>query len=101
MNKSLTIENINTAELIGVALKRMRKQRGIGQEELSKNIGIRQATISDIENGKGGNIDSMLKIIQFLQVNLVMSSDSSVLNRDGKPSSKLDFLLSSAMKNNE
>ena len=61
MKKELTIENINTGNLLGVALKRLRKQRELSQEELARGIGIRQATVSDIENGRGGSLETFLK----------------------------------------
>jgi len=75
MKKILTIENINTSSMLGVALKRLRKQAGISQNELAQSIGIRQATISDLENGRG-TLESFFKVIQALKINVVFSNKS-------------------------
>jgi HTH-type transcriptional regulator/antitoxin HipB len=41
-----TLRNINE---VGLALERLRKQKGLSQTELAKKIGVRQGTISDLE----------------------------------------------------
>lgn len=69
MDKKLKIDYIKTPTQLGVAIKRLRKSKGLSQSELSKMMNMRQPTISDIENGKG-TIDSLFKIIQALGVNL-------------------------------
>lgn len=35
-----------------LAIKRLRTERGLTQQALADLVGVRQATISDIENGK-------------------------------------------------
>ena len=72
-NKQIIIENINTPKKLGVALKRLRKQKGLTQNELAEIVSIRQATVSDAENGKC-NLDTFIKIIQALKVNMVLSN---------------------------
>ena len=93
MEKELTIPNIKTAASLGVALKRLRKQQDLGQEELAQMVGIRQATISDIENGRG-TLDSFLKIIQVLKINLTLSNRSTVemSSKKSKAGQVLDLL---------
>lgn len=70
---SLKIDNINTAEKAGLALKRLRKMKNLSQADLAKIMNMRQPTISDVESGKG-TLDSFFKIVQALKVNLELSN---------------------------
>lgn len=90
MAKILTIEHINTATKLGVALKRLRKQAGLTQEELAKMVNMRQATVSDLENGRG-TIDSLFKLIQILRLNLVLSNQANL--QTSRPKSKASEVL--------
>lgn len=81
MNKDIQIENINTPEMLGVALKRLRKNSGMSQDQLANTINIRQATISDLENGRG-TLESLFKVIQALKLNLSLSNLNSTKERD-------------------
>lgn len=93
MEKRIVIENINTPQKLGVALKRLRKNKKLTQAELAKKMNMRQPTISDVENGKG-TLESLFKIIQALQVNLVLGNQNKI--EGGKEATKktsmLDFL---------
>ncbi len=93
MKKELTIENINTSEKLGVAIKRLRKDRKMSQSELANMMGMRQSTISDIENG-GGTLDSFFKIVQALKVNVALANTNSIAKNNNKTRSQemLDFL---------
>ncbi len=84
MKKELSIENINTTEKLGVALKRLRKLNGMSQSELANLMGMRQPTISDIENGNGGTLDSFFKIIQALKLNVALSNMSNISKENKK-----------------
>lgn len=54
---------------IGIALKSVRNQLGISQEDLSKKTGISQTSISQIENGiKSPSKKTILKICSVLQI---------------------------------
>ena len=54
---------------IGVAIKYVRNQVGISQEDLSKKCGISQTSISQIENGiKSPSKKTVKKICSVLQV---------------------------------
>jgi HTH-type transcriptional regulator/antitoxin HipB len=72
MAKDILIENINTPEMLSVALKRLRKNSGMSQDQLANIINMRQATISDLENGRG-TLESLFKVIQALKLILVLS----------------------------
>lgn len=88
----LKIENINTPEKAGLALKRLRKLKNLSQADLAKMMNMRQPTISDVESGKG-TLDSFFKIIQALKLNLELSNQgASKLKTSSK--SKVKRMLS-------
>ncbi len=93
MAKDLTIPNIKTASQLGLAVRRLRKQQGLSQGELSKIINMRQPTISDIENGRG-TLDSFFKIIQALNINLTMATQDAPVKKPeaSKISKMLDLI---------
>lgn len=72
----MEIDKIDTSKKFGLALKRIRKQKKITQDELAKKIKMRQATISEVENG-GGTVETIFKIIQELRINLILDSEKS------------------------
>jgi transcriptional regulator with XRE-family HTH domain len=88
MEKELIIENINTSKKLGVALKRLRKSKGLSQTELANMLGIRQPTISDIENGVGGTLDYFFKIVSALKANVAVSNLSNIKVVDKKSKAK-------------
>ncbi len=54
---------------IGAVIRRRRKQLGLNQSELGERTGFRQATISQVENGKpGSQIDTLLAILAALEL---------------------------------
>mgnify|MGYP000956822200 CR=1 FL=1 len=73
MKNDLQIGHIKTPAELGLALKRLRKNAGISQSELSKLMNMRQPTISDIENGRG-TLDSFFKIVQALKLNIAIGN---------------------------
>ncbi|MBC75165.1 MAG: transcriptional regulator [Halobacteriovoraceae bacterium] len=80
MSEELIIENINTPKVMGVAVRRLRKRAGLSQLQVAELVNIRQATISDLENGRG-TLDSLFKVIQALKLNLAISNKTA-LNSD-------------------
>lgn len=91
MDKDIQIQNINTSKALGIALKRLRKNSNMSQDQLAKILDMRQATISDIENGRG-TLDSLFKVIQALKVNLSLSNNSSS-SKSTKNNSKTRSIL--------
>ena len=53
---------------MGIALNELRKQKNMGQLELSRKSGVPQSMISDIENGKTRNprVDTAKKLADAL-----------------------------------
>lgn len=61
----LEVPNTFTVEM-GKTIKRAREEKGISQSQLADDLGRRQATISDIENGKTEL--GILTLIQFCRI---------------------------------
>ncbi len=62
---------------IGAAIQRVRKQRGLTQSQLAERAGLRQETISIIENGeKASRIPSILRVLAALDLELIIQSRS-------------------------
>ena len=81
--EELIIENINTPKVMGVAIRRLRKRAGLSQLQVAELVNIRQATISDLENGRG-TLDSLFKVVQALKLNLVLSSKTALISNKEK-----------------
>lgn len=69
------------------ALRELRKRAGLSQVELAKKLGVRQATVSDLETGKTQAIDLKLleKIARILDVGptaLYQSSGQASVSTD-------------------
>lgn len=88
MEKELVIENINSSKKLGVALKRLRKSKGLSQTELANQLGIRQPTISDIENGVGGTLEYFFKIVSALNTNVTLANTSEIRTQSKKSKAK-------------
>lgn len=52
-------------------LKRLRKSKGLKQQELAEILGIKRNTYSDWENGKTEpSFDNLIKLADFFEVSL-------------------------------
>jgi transcriptional regulator with XRE-family HTH domain len=93
MANNLIIPNIKTAAQLGLAIKRLRKQQGLSQGDLSSSMNMRQPTISDIENGRG-TLDSLFKIVQALNINLSLADPNEDVQdtNDSKIAEMLNLL---------
>lgn len=54
-----------TLKLLGGRLKEMRKALDMLQEDVAKHLDVNQNAISRIENGVGGGINVLLKLLNF------------------------------------
>ena len=54
-----------TLKLLGGRLKEMRKALGMLQEDVAKHLDVNQNAISRIENGTGGGINVLLKLLNY------------------------------------
>ncbi len=64
---------VRTPQQVGDALKRFRKLKKLTQREISEQIGLRQATISSVENGDAGTqLKTLTEILKSLELELVI-----------------------------
>lgn len=64
---------LRTSKIFGAAIARRRKMAGLTQSDLAAKVNTRQATISDLENGKGGTrIDIIFAIMAALNLEIVL-----------------------------
>ncbi len=61
-----------TPEQLGATLRRYRKKRGLTQGDLGALINKRQATISNLESGEGGTLETLLAVLSALDLELLV-----------------------------
>ncbi|WP_417729063.1 helix-turn-helix domain-containing protein [Roseovarius sp.] len=62
---------------MGAAIRRQRKLKGLSQTQLSEKTNLRQATISELEGGKGGiQLKTLTDVLAALDLELVVQSRS-------------------------
>lgn len=65
---------------LGNTIRRARKKQNMSQSELGKKAGLRQETISIIENGNSAaKLETILSVLSALNLELHVSSRSSFL----------------------
>ena len=52
-------------EVLGTRLKQIRQYLNLTQKELSIELSCLQGSISNLENGKGGSISFLIKVLQY------------------------------------
>jgi transcriptional regulator with XRE-family HTH domain len=87
----LSIFYIKTSRDLGVALRRMRKNKGYTQHQVAGMVNMRQSTVSDVENGRG-TLESLFKVIQALQINLTLSTGEVFDKKKRKAQELIDLL---------
>ena len=72
-----------TLKLLGGRMKEMRKALGMLEEDVAKHLDVNQNAISRIENGAGGGISILLKLLnyygQFFVVEHILSPKFEVV----------------------
>lgn len=61
-----------TEQQLGAALRRYRKRLARTQAQIGSDIGKRQATISTLEAGSGATLDTLLAVLNALDLELVV-----------------------------
>ena len=51
---------------LGHAIRQLRRKKGLTQKQLAKLAGVRQPTVSDVENGKRSFTDILLRLLNSL-----------------------------------
>ena len=71
------------AKQIGNEIRRQRKKIGLTQKALAEKVGIRQATISDIETGtQAANLETILNILSALNLEFQIADRSRYSSQD-------------------
>ncbi|BDW83590.1 hypothetical protein MACH24_30280 [Erythrobacter sp. Dej080120_24] len=69
---------IRSSKILGASIARARKAKGMTQVQLASKASTRQATISDLENGKGGTrVDIVLTILAILDLDIKLTARAS------------------------
>jgi len=66
-----------TVKQIGAAIRRSRRNRGLTQADLGAKTGLRQATISALENGEpGAKLRTLFDVMAALNLEMVIRERS-------------------------
>lgn len=68
---------IRSASVLGPLIRQARREQGLTQADLGLKTGLRQATISSIENGEGGTLDSLFKLLTALKLEMRLEPRST------------------------
>ncbi len=62
-----------TPDQVGIAVRRYRRQKHLSQSQLGEATGLRQATISAVENGEAGtSLRTLCDILAALDLELIV-----------------------------
>lgn len=57
---------------LGNSIRERRRKLGLSQEQLAAKIGLRQRTISDVENAGTARLDTLLRVLAALDLEIVI-----------------------------
>lgn len=57
---------------LGNYIRRRRRELGLTQEKLAAKVGVRQRTISDVETSAAARVDTVLRTLAALDLELVI-----------------------------
>jgi HTH-type transcriptional regulator/antitoxin HipB len=57
---------------LGNSIRERRRNLGLSQEQLAAKVGVRQRTVSDIENAGAARLDTLLRALGALDLELVV-----------------------------
>jgi HTH-type transcriptional regulator/antitoxin HipB len=67
---------VRTSDQLGTVLRNLRKSRRLSQREIGEKVGLKQTTISNIEqNAARTSVASLYKVLSALDVVLVLRHD--------------------------
>ena len=67
------IQKIVSPESLGLALRAVRKQKGLSQKTVGHSVGMEQHTISKIEKGNPGTgLGTLFRLLSALDLDLVV-----------------------------
>ena len=57
---------------LGNSIRERRRQLGLTQEQLAEKVGVRQRTISDVESAGAARVDTLLRMLVALDLELLV-----------------------------
>ncbi len=57
---------------LGNSIRERRRELGLTQEQLAEKVGVRQRTISDVESAGAARIDTLLRMLGALELELLV-----------------------------
>lgn len=67
---------IRSQKSLGNAIRRARRAAGLTQQQLGARTNLRQATISNLEKGEGGSLETLFAVLTFLELELELRARS-------------------------
>ena len=61
-----------TPHQLGNSIRERRRQLGLTQEQLAEKVGVRQRTISDVESAGAARVDTLLRMLVALDLELLV-----------------------------
>jgi HTH-type transcriptional regulator/antitoxin HipB len=68
---------VRSPKTLGTSIREARRAAGLTQAELGLQSGLRQATISSLENGDGGTLESLFKVVTILKLEMRLETRST------------------------
>jgi HTH-type transcriptional regulator/antitoxin HipB len=68
---------IRSAKTLGSSIREARRAAGLTQSDLGLKTALRQATISSLENGEGGTLESLFKVLTALKLEMRLEARST------------------------
>ena len=82
-NECRTSELIRSSKILGVTLRRYRRAQNLTQGALAKRSGLRQGTISQIENGlETVKLSTIMDLLRVLDLELTLQPRTKGSHRD-------------------
>jgi len=57
---------------LGNSIRERRRELGLTQEQLAEKVGVRQRTISDVESAGAARVDTLLRMLVALDLELLV-----------------------------
>ena len=67
---------------LGNSIRQRRRQLGLTQDRLAAKIGMRQRTVSDLESSAAARVDTVLRTLAALDLELVIRPRTKGSHRD-------------------
>jgi HTH-type transcriptional regulator/antitoxin HipB len=73
---------VRTPLQLANSIRVRRRKLGLSQEKLAAKIGVRQKTLSDIENARSARLDTLLRILAVLDLEIVVRARTKSSAKD-------------------